>query len=201
MGRYSFRRNWLTYTLIAVNFVIFLYSGYLSRFTFDTGTMLSLGAEYWPYTLEGKEYWRLLTACFLHYGFSHLLSNMLFLFYFGCIVEPILGHGRFGILYLLSGIGANVLSALFYMKIGDAAVCAGASGACFGVDGMLLCLALLLPQSVRDQGINPRRVPISVILNLVLSYAAVGVDNVAHIGGLILGFLLTGPFCFRKRNE
>jgi rhomboid protease GluP len=143
--------------------------------------LLEWGANYKPFTLGGQ-WWRLLTACFLHIGVVHLLLNMYALFSIGFLLEPYLGRRRFLAAYVLTGLVAS-LTSLWWHK---GSVSAGASGAIFGMYGVFLALLTtdLIDSSAR------RPLLISIILftgyNL-LGGLKEGIDNAAHVGGLISG--------------
>ena len=149
--------------------------------------MYTKGAMLAPAVLEGKEYYRLVTAMFMHFGIGHLINNMLVLFVMGEPLEQALGHFRYLILYFASGIGANWISMM--RKGADSMVIsAGASGAIFGVIGGLLSLAAL--NKGRLGNLSTRQLMIMVLFSLYFGFTSTGVDNTAHVSGLILGAIL-----------
>ena len=154
----------------------------------DTMFLLEHGAMYAPYVLEGKEYYRLVTSMFLHFGMQHLLNNMVMLGALGWNLEAVTGKIRFILIYMFSGIGGNLLSLFLNRNSGVYVVSAGASGAVFGVMGALLFAA------IRNRGhvgrVSIRGLFFMVALSLYFGLSSSGVDNAAHIGGLICGFLL-----------
>ena len=154
----------------------------------DTMFLLEHGAMYAPYVLEGKEYYRLVTSMFLHFGMQHLLNNMVMLGALGWNLEAVTGKIRFILIYMFSGIGGNLLSLFLNRNSGVYVVSAGASGAVFGVMGALLFAA------IRNRGhggrVSRRGLFFMVALSLYFGLSSSGVDNAAHIGGLICGFLL-----------
>ncbi len=168
----------------AVVFVLLSFGG----MTEDAGYMLEHGAMYTPYILENQEYYRMFTCLFLHFGFEHLMNNLVVLIIMGKYLEPIIGSVRFVILYLFAGLGGNVLSLVFEMRTEDYAVSAGASGAIFGLMGALLALVLL--GNAQEIGISKRGMIFMIALNLYNGFVSEGVDNFAHIGGAVCGFLL-----------
>lgn len=191
------RKAICTIGLIVVNIGIFLGLMLLGK-DGDTMFLLEHGAMYEPYIVEKKEYYRLITSVFLHFGMQHLLNNMVLLGALGWNLEPITGKIRFVLIYLLSGIGGNVLSLLINRYSEVCVVSAGASGAVFGLMGALL-LAV-----IRNKGrlgrLDKKGLFLMVILSLYLGLSSSGVDNAAHIGGLISGFLLEALFVREKRN-
>lgn len=149
----------------------------------DTDTMLAWGANFRPVTVNGQ-WWRLLTCCFLHIGILHLLMNMYALVYIGLLLEPRLGRTRFLAVYLLTGIAASTVSLWW----NDLIISAGASGAIFGMYGFFLAM---LTTNVIDKA--SRQAFLASILVFV-GYNLVGglrggIDNAAHIGGLLSGLL------------
>ena len=150
--------------------------------------MLRFGACYEPLIAEGHEYWRLFTACFMHFGMAHLVNNMLVLLALGDAVEPELGHMRYLFCYLLCGIGGNIFSTWYNLSIGEYVISAGASGAVFGVMGMLLWM--VVRQGGAFSGMPLNRLILSIVLSIYLGTVDGGVDVAAHVGGLICGLAL-----------
>lgn len=170
----------VSYLLIGLNIVIFLLLEWAGGST-STMTLIKFGAKYNPFILEG-EWWRIISSMFLHIGTLHLLMNMLALHFVGAAVERIYGTSRFTLIYFLSGIIGGLASFTFSPQIA-----AGASGAIFGLFGALLYF-----------GINYRRiffqtmgwnVIIVIIVNIVFGLSIPQIDNGAHLGGLLGGFI------------
>ena len=130
-------KAYVNIALIAVNVLIFLYFELIGD-TEDTMFMIMHGAVYEPLVVLRGEYYRLFTSMFLHFGASHLVNNMLVLFVLGERMEQVLGHVKYLIFYIVSGIVANIISIMVHMGSAYAAVSAGASGAIFGVVGGLV---------------------------------------------------------------
>jgi predicted negative regulator of RcsB-dependent stress response len=124
---------------------------------------------------------------FVHIGFLHILLNMYCLYRLGPLAERMLGPGTFAALYLLSGMGGNVASVAIHPMI----VAAGASGAIFGVAGALLHVLHFrqIPALVSQGGRGRLGIGGFIVYNLVLGFANTGIDNAAHIGGLVIGFV------------
>jgi rhomboid protease GluP len=146
--------------------------------------MLQWGANFKPMTLEGQ-WWRLITNCFLHIGIMHLLFNMYALLYIGVLLEPHLGRIRFLTAYLLTGIAASVTSLWWH----DFTISAGASGAIFGMYGVFLSMLTtsLIEKEVRQALLTS--ISLFVGYNLLFGLKG-GVDNAAHIGGLLSGIVI-----------
>lgn len=181
------QRSVCTIGLIIINIGVFLIFTLLGK-SEDVLFMREYGAMYEPYVIEGHEYYRLLTSIFLHFGIEHLLNNMVMLGALGFNLEPEIGSLRLLLVYFLSGIGGNVCSLFVNVWLGKVVVSAGASGAVFGLTGALLCAV------IRNKGrigrLNKKRVLILVLLSLYIGLTTTGVDNAAHIGGLVCGFVL-----------
>lgn len=173
--------------LIVVNIGVFLLFLLMGK-TEDILFLQEHGAMYEPYVIGDHEYYRLITSMFLHFGIQHLLNNMVMLGALGYHLEPEIGRLRFLLVYFLSGIGGNIASLLYNQMNGITVVSAGASGAVFGLMGALLCAV------VRKRGnlgsLNKRKMLFLVALSLYFGLTSPEVDNVAHIGGVVCGFLL-----------
>ena len=100
----------VTIMLLACNVLVFLIMELMGD-TNDTEFMLKMGAAWPPYIMDGQ-YWRLLTSTFMHFGFEHIMNNMLVLVCAGPILEKALGHVKYLLLYLLAGVGGSTLSFL-----------------------------------------------------------------------------------------
>ena len=172
--------------LIVINIGIFLIFLLLGKAE-DTLFLLEHGAMYEPYVVEGHEYYRLVTSLFLHFGIEHLLNNMVMLGALGWNLELETGKIRFLFIYFLSGVGGNLCSLLFNQSIGETVVSAGASGAIFGLMGALVLV--VIKRKGRVGNLNSRGIIFMVGLSLYFGLTSSGVDNAAHIGGLICGFL------------
>lgn len=142
--------------------------------------------------LSGKYIWTFLTSIFMHGGFFHLFANMLSLFFIGSLVEKLLGHKRYLLFYLISGLFAGVffaLSSMFFGGLDTYAV--GASGALFGLVGLLILLTPNLPVYVMFIPIPIKMKyagPGILLLLWAISIAGnVPIGNTAHLGGLIAG--------------
>ena len=147
--------------------------------------------------VEGKEYYRLFTSMFLHFGMAHLANNMLVLFVIGDNLERAVGKARYLLIYFLSGIGGNLLSCYLDYQDGSMSVSAGASGAIFGVMGAMLYV--LLVNHGRLEDLTVRQIAIMAGFSLYFGFTSSGVDNAAHIGGLVSGFVLALLF-YRRRK-
>jgi rhomboid protease GluP len=181
------RTSGVTILLIAVNVIVFVILEILGD-TEDAEFMLLHGADYPELITGAGEYWRFFTAAFLHFGFDHLINNMLILGCAGHFLEEALGHGRYLILYLVSAVASNILSFAQMYYSGDYAVSAGASGAVFAVIGGLLWIV------IRHRGhyetLTTRGLLFMIALCLYYGISTAGIDNWSHLGGLASGFVL-----------
>lgn len=185
-----------TVALIVINIVVFFI---LTMFgdTEDAVFMLQHGAMYEPYIIEGHEYYRIYTCLFLHFGITHLLNNMVLLGALGWNLELEIGKVRFVIIYFASGIIGNIVSLFYDLTLEQPAVSAGASGAIFGLMGALLYV--VIANRGRLGRLSGRGMLVMVILSLYFGLTSTGVDNLAHIGGLVSGFLLA--VLLYRRNQ
>lgn len=181
----SFRTFPATATLIAINTFVFIGMvimglGFIS---FNTEDLLNLGAIYKPKVAEG-EWWRLVSAMFLHGGLIHVAMNMVSLFLAGLFLEQLIGSRRFAISYLLTGIIAGCISIWWHET---PVVSVGASGGVFGMYGVLLALVIT---KVFDPAMNKAMLIVLAATagySLLMGFLSKGIDNSAHLGGLIAG--------------
>lgn len=185
-----------TVALIVINIAVFFI---LTMFgdTEDAVFMLQHGAMYEPNIIEGHEYYRIFTCLFLHFGITHLLNNMVLLGALGWNLELEIGKVRFVIIYFASGIIGNIVSLFYDLTLEQPAVSAGASGAIFGLMGALLYV--VIANRGRLGRLSGRGMLVMVILSLYFGLTSTGVDNLAHIGGLVSGFLLAVLLYRRKQ--
>ncbi len=178
----------VTAALIAVNAAVFVLAEIISGSTESTETLIRWGGAYVPYVRSGS-WWRLLTAMFMHAGIRHLINNMLLLFIMGRHLETLIGSVRFALLYLGSGIAANYAAYRWYDAQGRNIVAVGASGAIFAVIGALVWI--IIRCKGKADGLSMRQMLILLAFSLYFGFATTSVSNVAHISGLIFGFLLS----------
>ena len=174
---------YITLGIILINFVMFLLTYLFGKGSEDAYTLVQFGALYKPLVLGG-DYYRLITTAFLHIGVVHLLVNCYSLYVIGSQLESFLGKFKFLFVYLVSALSGSLMSIIF-----NTHVSAGASGAIFGLLGSMLYFGynyrVFLGNVLKSQII-----PL-IILNLSLGFMMSGIDNAAHIGGLVGGVLST----------
>ena len=176
----------LTYVILIANAAVFLWLSMIGS-TNDAAFMAAHGALLTQDVIAGK--WQeLFTSMFLHFGIDHLASNMIVLIAVGLPLEKLIGPVRFGIIYLVSGLAGNVLSMALELRTGLFAVSAGASGAVLGLMGAVIYC--LIRHRGYVGGLSLRRVILSVALTLYMGFSTSGINNAAHVGGLICGFAM-----------
>lgn len=187
------RKPWMTYILIGL--CIFVYLGmcyfqyiYLPKEGIPSQngqnvTLLTFGAEWGPLVHQGQ-WWRLITAMFVHIGFAHLFLNLLTLYFIGPELEFYLGKIRYLLLYLLCGIGGNVVSLFFDGN----AISAGCSTALFGLFGYYIVQAKRsFSPWMRELG---RQYFVFIAMNIIFNLFDSNVSLSGHLGGLLSGVLL-----------
>lgn len=157
-----------------------------SRYIFELLSGVNL------YIMNG-EYWRLLTPIFMHAGFAHMLFNSFSLVLFGPALEQLLGRTKFTLLYLATGIAANVatltLEPLTYTHVGS-------SGAIFGLFGFYIAIIVFRKAMLSRE--NSQTIMTIAIIGVVMTFVQSNINITAHIFGLIAGFLV-GAALFNKR--
>ena len=182
------KREPVTALLILLNTLIFL----IVEFTGGSENgqhMLECGAVYAPLIIEQGQWYRMITSMFLHFGAPHLINNMLVLFVLGQRLEPVTGKMKFLLIYILGGLGGNLISLIWDMRTGNYSLSAGASGAIFGLIGALAAVLLFCKeQRKRFDGFG---IFLMIAGSLYHGFESGTTDNAAHIGGCIAGFILS----------
>lgn len=197
MGRYG-KKAYVNGAIIILNVIYFAYLE-LTGSSLNSRFMIEKGAMYAPLLLERGEYYRLLTSVFMHFGVKHLFNNMLVLFILGDNLERALGKVKYLIFYLLCGIGANLFSLMFDVGTENYfVVSAGASGAIFGVVGGLIYAVAVNRGRLED--LSSQQLIFLVVVTLYHGFTSTGIDNAAHVGGLLIGIFL-GALFYRKPGK
>lgn len=179
--------------LVLANVVVFMILSFLGNTT-DAEFMAAHGAMDWMDVVEKHQYYRLFTSMFLHFGADHLLQNMLILLVIGCRLERITGKLSYLLIYIGAGLIGAGTSIIFTLGNNPNTVSAGASGAIFGVmGGLLYCIISDIIQKKRHRVEEIGLMGMIFMVASALSYGffSTGIDNAAHIGGLVGGFLIT----------
>ncbi len=194
-----------TYTLVGINCAVFLVMVLFGVpiLSPNTQQLVLFGANNGTLVLQYGEWWRLISAMFVHVGIIHLATNMWCLWNLGLLGEPLLGPFGVFAAYILTGLAGNLLSIARHPGVAghEGIVGAGASGAVFGLAGVLILLLksplLPIPQ------IELKRLRWSVIQFAILNFAiglytafghsSIQIDNMAHLGGFLSGLALGVP--------
>src|ERR1017187_5327728 len=215
------RRSWsyapATYVLVGINCLVFLVmvAHHVSVGNPTSDQLLYWGADNAGNVLLQGQWWRIVTAMFVHVGILHLATNMWCLWTLGLLAEPLMGSTGVLAVYILTGAAGNLLSTLVnwvtYHDAGGVAgaglfpVGAGASGAVFGIAGALIVLLKSHRLPVPPQELKRLRKSVIyfAVLNLVLGLSisfgtrvigsGISIDNMAHVGGCACGFLFAAP--------
>lgn len=166
----------VTYILIGINIFIFLIGMLLGL----NNIFINLFANYGPYIIDGQ-YYRLITSAFIHADILHIAFNMYALYLLGSQAESFFGKWKFLTIYILSAISGSLLS----MLLNQGSVSIGASGAIFGIMGALLYFGFNYRIYLGNTLVR-EIIPV-ILINLAFGFMLTGVDNFAHIGGLVGG--------------
>lgn len=183
-GAISASPGWVSFTLIGINVAVFLLQIATQenpRSVDEVGTMD-------PVAVAGGEYWRVLTGEFLHASPLHLLLNMVALYMFGPAAERALGSGRFVASYLTMAVAAST-----FVFVLDGGRTVGASGAVFGLFGLVFVLMLKVGQDVRS-------LVVLLVINGLISLQG-GISWQAHLGGFVTGLVLGAVFAYAPRSS
>lgn len=175
---------WGNIFLVSINVIMFIICMFKGDLLYQTGAFSIRNI------IEGREWYRIVTSMFLHADIQHLFSNMLILYYIGNVVEKHIGCVPYMIIYFLSGIVGNMFSAGFEMLTGSYVSSVGASGAVFGIEGALLMLVIIYKGKCAE--VTTGRLVFSIAFSLYCGFSSTYVNNAAHIGGVLAGFVAAG---------
>ena len=178
----------VTLTIMGLNALVYVAMGLSGVSWTEPSTVDAIrwGADFGPLTLSAEP-WRLLTSTFVHFGIVHIGLNMWCLYNLGQLLEPLMGRKRFGVMYMISGLAASIVSVAW----NPWRVSAGASGAIFGVAGALVTYLALKKTSLDKELVRKNLKSLAFFMGYNLLYGLSGaVDNSAHLGGLISGLIL-----------
>ncbi len=179
--------------LVGINVIIYILCAFWGEQLYVMGNLNAYSV------LLQKEYGRIVWAMFLHGGTGHLFNNMLILFFMGAMIEKEVGHVWYLLLYFFSGIVGNMFSLFMKVMSSDMSGSMGASGGVFGLDGVLL--AMVLFSGKRMQNVTPVRVMVMIGFSLYSGFTGSNIDNAAHVGGLVTGFLGGCLVCIMQRRR
>lgn len=187
---FSPKKPIVTYILIGINVFMFLLQKFFNLDSF----LINAFALYGPFVREGQFY-RLVSSAFLHADVLHILFNMYALYVLGSQAESFFGKFKFSVIYLFSTITASLLSILLNIN----GVSIGASGAIFGILGALLYFGYNFRVYLGNTLV--RQILPIIIVNLLFGFMVSSIDNFAHIGGLIGGFLITMGLGIKSKSN
>jgi rhomboid protease GluP len=205
------KRSWAsspaTYLLVGINCAVFVamtFTG-VNPMNPTSDQLLHWGANNAGDVLLNGDWWRIVTAMFVHVGIIHLATNMWCLWNLGLLAEPLMGSVGVLAVYLLTGAAGNLLSTGYnwwkYHDLGTFSVGAGASGAVFGIAGALIVLlkSERLPVPLPELRKLRQSVIYFAAINLVIGFATmipgsiIRIDNMAHLGGFSCGLMFAAP--------
>jgi rhomboid protease GluP len=191
------RRPLFTYVFFGINIVVFALMTFAGGTTNET-TLIAFGAKA-NWLIDQGQYWRFLTPVFIHIGILHLFFNSYALWIVGPQVEKLYGNARFVLLFLVTG-AAGVAGSYWHRPEG---LSAGASGAIFGLFGVLLIFGVryrhVVPQAFK-RAVGTGVLPV-ILINLVIGFSIPMIDNSAHIAGLLAGMALAAIVPFERPRE
>lgn len=190
---FKIKKPFITYGIIALNIIVFILMYIFGNGSTDPFTLIKFGANYRG-TIAYSEFYRLVTCAFLHIGLLHLAFNSYSLYVIGVQLESYFGKAKYCAIYLLSAMSASLMSIIFSDSIS-----AGASGAIFGLLGALLYFGY--HYRVYLGGVLKSQIIPLIIINLLFGFTTTGIDNAAHIGGLIGGVLIAMAVGVPNKSE
>jgi rhomboid protease GluP len=191
MGRSGIPKKFtLTYAIIALNVLVYVYTSVLSgnALVMSDDVLVQYGQANWR-VMNGW-YWQLFTSMFVHVSIEHLLGNMLFLLIFGLRAEEMFDAEEYLVIYLLSGLAGNLLTLLF----GPNMLSAGASGCIFGMFGATI---IYMRRAVGQSIISA----LAYAFFLLIFSLGVGVNVLAHLGGLVIGLIIGYLLAAKRKGE
>ncbi|MCM1990292.1 rhomboid family intramembrane serine protease [Oceanirhabdus seepicola] len=159
----------------------------------DIEVLLEFGALYKGLVLAGQ-YHRIISSGFLHAGIMHLAMNMLALYVLGIMIEEIFGKVKFGLIYMGALISGSIATIIF----GGNVISVGASGAIFGLLGAAFAYGFIMRKRIGKSFMNSLLQ--AILINVFIGVLVPGINNIAHLGGLVGGAVLGGIFLAVKKR-
>ncbi len=187
-----YKRSKVTFILLTIMIIYFIFIT-LNGGTTNLEALVKYGALYSPFVIMYKEYYRFITSIFIHIGITHIFFNGYALYIFGPQIERLMGAKKYLLFFLLTGIGGNLVTFFFeFISMEFTSVSAGASGSLFGLFGGFLYLIHRHSDIVTPGG---RKQILSLLgINLLLTILVPNISTTAHLGGLVIGYLLSYIF-------
>lgn len=180
--------NYFTYGLIIINTLIFIIMYLQSKNSNIIELLIKFGANSYSLVLKEKQYWRLFTSMFVHIDILHLMYNNFSLYLFGVRVEKYFGKSKFIFIYFFSGLIGSIMSIIFTISIS-----AGASGAIYGLIGAIF--AIIQQKNKEVEGMSFYFITIIAIIGIAFGFLDSSINNYAHMGGLVAGYILGFLLC------
>ena len=182
-----YQRSKVTFVLLTIMIAYFIFMTFNGGTT-NTENLIKFGAMAPPFVVAFNQYYRFVTSIFIHIGITHMFFNGYALYIFGPQIERLMGPKKYLLFFLLTGIGGNIATFIFnYVSVS-----AGASGSLFGLLGAFLYLIHRHKEMITPEG---RKSLLSMLgINLLLTFAVPSISITAHLGGLIMGYLLSYVF-------
>lgn len=182
-----YKKSKITFIFLTIMIIYFIFIT-LNGGSTNNETLVRYGAFYPPFILRYNEYYRFITSIFIHIGVTHIFFNGYALYIFGPQIERLMGSTKYLLFFLLTGIGGNLATFFFDFLT----LSAGASGSLFGLFGAFLYLIHRHKNMVTPEG---RKSILSLLgINLALTIFIPSISVTAHIGGLVIGYLLSYVF-------
>jgi rhomboid protease GluP len=182
-----YKKSKITFIFLTIMIIYFIFIT-LNGGSTNSETLVRYGAFYPPFILRYSEYYRFITSIFIHIGVMHIFFNGYALYIFGPQIERLMGSKKYLLFFLLTGIGGNLATFFFNFST----LSAGASGSLFGLFGAFLYLIHRHKNMVTPEG---RKSILSLLgINLALTIFVPSISVTAHIGGLVIGYLLSYVF-------
>lgn len=178
------QKPFVTYLLLIVMAVVFLWET-LNGGSTNPRTLLYAGAKVNSLVSDGQ-WWRLITPIFVHLGPEHIIVNGITLYFLGLQLEPLYGHFKYLIIFLITGIAGNLMS---YAFGNGNIISAGASTSLFGLFGIYVALGCVYRKSGLIQQ-WARQFGLLILINIISDLFISNIDIMGHIGGVLAGFLL-----------
>ena len=204
---------WFTALLIATNVALFGWQIISGVDITDPSPIdaISWGADFTPLTFSGQPF-RLFSSMFFHFGFIHLVLNMWALYIFGNVAEQLFGRFYYIALYFLAGLMGSVLSSYLSIRNGYALlqhldvaliphISAGASGAVMGLGAALTVISLFPPLPQQRFWLDKKSLLTVMAINLAFGFTVSGINNAAHIGGMLMGAILACLWHFGQKMK
>ena len=196
MDREKKKIPYITVGIIAVNVIYFIILYGMGALE-NSALLIKYGASIPPKDIR-SDYYRLITSAFMHFDLAHLANNMIMLYFVGEYVENALGKWKYALCYLLCAVGGNLLSNVYYLFTNKLVIAMGASGAVFGLAGILAYI--IIRNKGKYESLTMPRMIMFLILCIYSGVSNSGVNNAAHVGGLITGFVC-GVLFYHTRKK